>query len=50
MKEVTDTMNDLRFFTCDTKGWYGAMLDQDKPDESFGYVRTEYIRKEPENN
>ena len=50
VKEVTETMDHLNFFTCNTKGWYGVMLDKDKPDESFGYVRTEYIRKITENN
>ncbi len=45
VKEVTDSMNGLSFFTCDTKGWYGVMLDKENPDETFGYVRTEYIRK-----
>ena len=50
VKEVTETMDHLNFFTCNTKGWYGVMLDKDKPDELFGYVRTEYIRKITENN
>ena len=50
VKEVTETIDNLNFFTCNTKGWYGVMLDKDKPDESFGYVRSEYIRKITENN
>ena len=45
LKEVTKSMDNLNFFTCEKKGWYGVMLDKDKPDETFGYVRMEYIRK-----
>ena len=45
VSEIKASMENLCFFTCDTKGWYGVMLDKDNPDETFGYVRTEFIRK-----
>ena len=47
LKEITASTGNLRFHTCETKGWYGVMLDIDTPDESFGYVRVENIRKLP---
>lgn len=45
VSEVKTSVNDLCFFTCEKKGWYGVMLDKDKPEETFGFVRTENIRK-----